>query len=59
MGAIMDAETRVTALNSKHIYLEHAIDQEAHRPSPDYMRITEMKREKLRIKDEIVRIAEH
>ena len=55
----MDTETRVTALNSKHIYLDHAIDQEAHRPSPDYIRITEMKREKLRIKDEIVRIEDH
>ncbi len=59
MGEIMDAETRVTALSSKHTYLEHAIDQEAHRPSPDYIRITELKREKLRIKDEIVRLEQH
>ena len=58
MGEIMDAETRVTALNSKHTYLEHAIEQEVHRPSPDYIRITELKREKLRIKDEIVRLEE-
>ncbi len=55
----MDAETRVTALSSKHTYLEAAIDQENHRPSPDYVRITELKREKLRIKDEIVRLEHH
>ena len=55
----MDAETRVTALSSKHIYLDHAIDQEEHRPSPDYIRITELKREKLRLKDEIFRLEEH
>ena len=55
----MDAESRVTALSSKHTYLEHVIDQEAHRPSPDYIRITELKREKLRIKDEIVRLEQH
>ena len=59
MGEIMDAEARVTALSSKHAYLDNAIDQEAHRPSPDYVRITEMKREKLRIKDEIVRLEQH
>ena len=59
MGEIMDVETRLTALSSKHTYLDHAIDLEAHRPSPDYVRITEMKREKLRIKDEIVRLEQH
>ncbi len=52
----MDAETRVTALNSKHAYLDQVIEQETHRPSPDYVRITELKREKLRIKDELVRL---
>ncbi len=55
----MDAETRVTALTSKHTYLEHAIDLEAHRPSPDYVQITKLKREKLRIKDEITRLKQH
>ena len=59
MGENMDMETRVTALSSKHIYLDHAISQENQRPFPDYVRITQLKREKLRIKDEIVRIATH
>ena len=43
----MDAETRVTALSSQHLYLEHAISQENQRPSPDFIRITELKREKV------------
>ena len=59
MGDNMDAETRVTALSSQHLYLEHAISQENQRPSPDFIRITELKREKLRIKDEIVRLEQH
>ena len=52
----MDADTRLTALTSKHAYLEHAIEAENRRPLPDYVRVTQMKREKLRIKDEIVRL---
>ena len=52
----MDADTRITALNTKHEYLEHAIDFENKRPLPDSLRVTKMKREKLRIKDEIVRL---
>ena len=55
----MDAETRVTALSSKHIYLEQAILNENQRPFPDFLRVTELKREKLRIKDEIVRLEHH
>ena len=59
MGDNMDAETRVTALSSKHIYLEQAILNENQRPFPDFLRVTELKREKLRIKDEIVRLEHH
>ena len=55
----MDAETRVTTLSSKHTYLEHAINQEHQRPFPDFIRITDLKRQKLRIKDEIVRLDQH
>jgi len=52
----MELETRVSALTSKHIELEHAIDQETQHPMPDSLRISEWKREKLRIKDEIYRL---
>ena len=32
---------------------EREIEEEVHRPLPDELRLTELKREKLRIKDEI------
>ncbi len=52
----MDADTRIAALTTKHEYLEHAIEFENKRPLPDSLRVTQMKREKLRIRDEIVRL---
>lgn len=55
----MDADTRITALTTKHEYLEHAIGFEYKRPLPDSLRVTEMKREKLRIRDEIVLLEHH
>jgi len=52
----MTADERLDALRVKHATLEREIDDEIHRPLPDELRLTELKREKLRIKDEI---AEH
>lgn len=52
----MDAETRLTALSMKHADLERAIEVENQRPLPDNLRVTQLKREKLRIKDEIARL---
>ncbi len=49
----MELEARVSALTSKHTELEHAIEEETQHPLPDSLRISEWKREKLRIKDEI------
>ena len=49
----MNAEEHVTSLRSKHAMIEAAIEEENQRPHPDELRITELKREKLRIKDEI------
>ncbi len=46
----------VESLRSKHAYLEQEIDDELHRPLPDQSVLTRLKREKLRIKDEIVRV---
>jgi hypothetical protein len=48
---MMATEDRVDSLKAKHKQLEVEIDQEMHRPLPDYSHITELKREKLRIKD--------
>ena len=52
----MTVEAHLTALESKHSDLEHKIDGELHRPSPDQSRLTSLKREKLRLKEEIDRL---
>ena len=48
--------TDVDQLKSQHQELEKAIDAEMARPSPDDLKINQLKRQKLRIKDEIVRL---
>ena len=49
----MISEERLEALRARHGQLEAAIDDEIHRPHPDDMRLSELKREKLRVKEEI------
>ena len=44
---------RIEALKEKHAVLERALDEETHRPLPDQAAIHDLKRQKLRIKDEI------
>jgi hypothetical protein len=44
---------RIDALKEKHALLERALDEETHRPLPDQGAIYDLKRQKLRIKDEI------
>jgi hypothetical protein len=46
----------VESLRSKHAVLERQIVDELHRPLPDHMTLTRLKREKLKIKDEIARM---
>lgn len=46
----------VESLRSKHAHLEQQIDDELHRPLPDQSTLSRLKREKLRIKDEIARL---
>ncbi|MEN3971089.1 YdcH family protein [Sphingomicrobium sp. XHP0235] len=41
------------ALNEKHHKLDHQIEIEEHRPQPDTALIQKLKREKLRLKDEL------
>jgi hypothetical protein len=53
----MAIEDRVGTLKAKHARLEHEIDEEVHRPLPDTVHLTELKREKLRIKEEIQRMS--
>ena len=52
----MTADDRLDSLRFKHASLEREIEEENHRPLPDELHLTELKREKLRIKDEM---AEH
>jgi len=53
----MTMEDRVETLKARHAHLEHEIDDEIHRPLPDTIHITELKRQKLRIKEEITRLS--
>jgi hypothetical protein len=52
----MTMQDYVESLRSKHALLEQQIDDELHRPLPDQSILTRLKREKLRIKDEIARL---
>lgn len=47
---------RVSSLKAKHASLEHLIDRERQRPVPDAATLQNMKREKLRLKEEIERL---
>jgi hypothetical protein len=52
----MTVQDYVESLRSKHAHLEEQIDDELHRPLPDQSVLTRLKREKLRIKDEMARL---
>jgi len=54
----MSLETHVEALCKKHATIDEIIEQEEHRPHPDAMRLMDLKRQKLRIKEEMSRFAE-
>jgi hypothetical protein len=49
----MSDREHIEALRSKHAELEAQINEEERRPAPDDIKIHELKREKLRIKDEL------
>ena len=55
----MSHEERVSALKAKHHALEEKIQEEEARPHPDEITLHALKREKLRIKDEIAGIDAH
>lgn len=52
----MNTEAHIESLKAKHASLEAEILQENQRPIPDSIRVSELKRQKLRIKDEIARL---
>ncbi|WP_417319870.1 YdcH family protein [Emcibacter sp.] len=49
----MRAAAHINALSEKHAMLDKRINDEVHRPAPDDIILHELKREKLRLKDEI------
>jgi len=49
----MLSEERIAALKAKHQALEEKIQEEEARPHPDEVVLHQLKREKLRVKDEI------
>ncbi|HWD66931.1 MAG TPA: DUF465 domain-containing protein [Caulobacteraceae bacterium] len=49
----MAIEARIRELDLRHQTLERAIEDELSRPSGDDLRIMELKRQKLRLKEEL------
>lgn len=49
----MSLQDRIAALKERHTRLENQLNEEFSRPHSDEARIAEIKRQKLRIKDEI------
>jgi hypothetical protein len=55
-GSPMSIEAHLESLQRKHGDLESQISQILSRPSPDQVELTQLKREKLRLKEEIEKI---
>lgn len=47
-------ETNVDELKQKHADLDYRLSEETQRPNPDQSIITQIKREKLKVKDTLV-----
>ncbi len=50
----MQSIAHQNALEAKHATLDRRISQEAHRPNPDPAMLTDLKKQKLKLKEEIV-----
>ncbi|MBL4614337.1 MAG: YdcH family protein [Magnetovibrio sp.] len=55
----MALDSRIDSLKSRHTELEAIIATKASRPHPDDTEIHALKKEKLRIKDELVDLTRH
>lgn len=55
----MSLQDRQEALKAKHAALEAALQEEFRRPYPDNDAVADLKRRKLRIKDELARMTTH
>ena len=52
----MNIESHITELEEKHQRLEAEIQEELTHPGSDTLHITELKREKLRVKDQLEKL---
>ena len=52
----MRLDARIASLNNRHAALEAQISQEDQRPRPDAETLARLKREKLRLKEEMERL---
>jgi hypothetical protein len=52
----MKLNSRITELKRKHVKISHAVEVAQKSPSSDYLQVAEMKRKKLRLKEEITRL---
>ncbi len=55
----MSLNDRIEVLKQQHAALERAIDEENTRPLPNHDAIADLKRQKLRIKDELYQLERH
>ena len=55
----MRVEEQVSALKSRHAQLEEILENEVARPHPDQGLIAGIKKQKLKIKDELVELGLH
>jgi hypothetical protein len=55
----MSQQDRIEALKERHAALERAIAEENSRPLPNDDMISDLKRQKLRIKDELYQLERH
>lgn len=55
----MGYDARIDSLTSKHASLEARLDDESRRPIPDAAMVAAIKRQKLKIKDELARMSRH
>ena len=52
---MVNTEAHIAQLKEKHAQLKHEIEEEEQHPYPDTIKLSQMKREKLRLKDEIAK----
>lgn len=54
----MSLNAHLDELRKKHEAIATRIESESRSPATDHLKITEMKREKLRLKDQIMRLSD-